>query len=1135
MYKGKDVAMIAHEGPMIEAIANLDDDDCYLDDILEPEGEQVYYGSPLDPDGRTFMTHGEDPFDPEGGEEYYGRGGHHIYVASYFEETEEMVNYEPPRIHEAHYSDAIYFTELAVEEVPTTSKPRGVKIPRWEDIKDDKEPMAESNGPEMKEQGVTEDRLQLLREVTAAFRPGVLTALMGVSGAGKTTLMDVLAGRKTGGYIEGDIRISGFPKIQETFARISGYCQQMDIHSPQVTIRESLIYSAFLRLPKEVSKEEKMVFVDEVMDLVELDNPKDAIVGLLGVTGLSTEQRKRLTIAVELVANPSIIFMDEPTSSLDARAAAIVMRTVRNTVDTGQTVVCTIYPPSIDIFEAFDELLLMKRGGQVIYSGPLGRNSPIPGIPKIKEKYNPATWMLEASSVAAEVRLGIDFAEHYKSSSLHQRNKALVKELSVPPPGTKDLYFTSQFSQPNLGQFQYCLWKLWLTNWRSPDYNLVRMFFTLACGPYGLINFLAGWQKKDNTGDLTTIIGAMYAAVLFVGINNCQTVQLVVAIERTVFYREKAAGMYSALPYAMIVKLAFYLCISWCILWWASNGQCINSFGSFLYFTYYGMMTVSITPNHQVASILAATFYALFNLFSGFFIPRPKIPKWWIWYYWICQIAWTVYRLIVSQYGDVTDPITVPGMKNSTTVQWYVKNNFGYEPNFIGPVAGVLVGFAVFFAFMYAYYCIKTLNFQMRMFVSLSLSLEKQEQLLKLISRYSDVFAWSYKEMPGLDPDLVSHYLDVFPNSKPIKQAARKYHPDLEEKIKEEIEKLQHASFIRPIQYPTWLANIVPVKKKNGQIRVCVDFRDLNKSCPKDEFPLPHIDTLVDATSGHQMFSFMDGFSGYNQIKMAEEDAEKTVFRTSLRNFFYTVMPFGLKNAGATYQRAMTAIFHDMIHHEVEDYVDDLVVKSKKEEDHLRDLEKVFKRCQKFKMRMNPLKCAFGVTAEKFLGFLVHRYGIEADEDKVKSIKAMPPPHSQKELEKFLGKMSYIRRFIPTLAEISAPFGSLLKGDAKFKWNQEHQKAFERIKPALTSPQTMIAPQPGVPLMLYLTSTPKSIGALLVQDVDGAERPVYYISWKIRGAELCQQEASFRLQQIHEKIRRGWGYQSVQKDPKTWL
>ncbi|RID54698.1 hypothetical protein BRARA_G02000 [Brassica rapa] len=288
---------------------------------------------------------------------------------------------------------------------------------------------------EMREQGVTENRLQLLKGVTGAFRPGVLTALMGVSGAGKTTLMDVLAGRKTGGYIEGDVRISGFPKVQETFARISGYCEQTDIHSPQVTVRESLIFSAFLRLPKEVGKEEKMMFVDQVMELVELDSLKDSIVGLPGVTGLSTEQRKRLTIAVELVANPSIIFMDEPTSGLDARAAAIVMRAVRNTVDTGRTVVCTIHQPSIDIFEAFDELMLMKRGGQVIYAGPLGSNShkvveyfeSFPGVPKIPEKYNPATWMLEASSLAAELKLGDPLTTTLSASSSHwQHHSSLV-------------------------------------------------------------------------------------------------------------------------------------------------------------------------------------------------------------------------------------------------------------------------------------------------------------------------------------------------------------------------------------------------------------------------------------------------------------------------------------------------------------------------------------------------------------------------------------------------------------------------------------------------------------------------------------------------------------------------------------
>ncbi|MBA0594844.1 hypothetical protein Gorai_011735, partial [Gossypium raimondii] len=177
---------------------------------------------------------------------------------------------------------------------------------------------------EMKAQGVTEDRLVLLRGITGAFRPGVLTALMGVSGSGKTTLMDVLAGRKTGGYIEGSIKISGFPKKQETFARICGYCEQTDIHSPHLTVYESLLYSACLRLDPEVNSETRKMFVKEVMELVELTPLRQALVGLPGVSGLSLEQRKRLTIAVELVANPSIIFMDEPTSGLDARAAAIV-------------------------------------------------------------------------------------------------------------------------------------------------------------------------------------------------------------------------------------------------------------------------------------------------------------------------------------------------------------------------------------------------------------------------------------------------------------------------------------------------------------------------------------------------------------------------------------------------------------------------------------------------------------------------------------------------------------------------------------------------------------------------------------------------------------------------------------------
>ncbi|XP_065623457.1 uncharacterized protein LOC136064917 [Quercus suber] len=156
-----------------------------------------------------------------------------------------------------------------------------------------------------------------------------------------------------------------------------------------------------------------------------------------------------------------------------------------------------------------------------------------------------------------------------------------------------------------------------------------------------------------------------------------------------------------------------------------------------------------------------------------------------------------------------------------------------------------------------------------------------------------------------------------------------------EAQITQEVKKLLAASFIKPIQHPKWLSNIVPVKKKNGQIRCCVDFRNLNKACPKDEFPLPNIDLLVDSAAGSSMFSFMDGYSGYNQIHMAAKDTEKTAFRTPIRNFYYTVMPFGLKNARATYQQTITAIFHDMMHKEMEDYVDDIVVKSKIRTGHL--------------------------------------------------------------------------------------------------------------------------------------------------------------------------------------------------------
>lgn len=589
---------------------------------------------------------------------------------------------------------------------------------------------------EMRQQRIPEDKLQLLHNVSGAFRPGILTALVGVSGAGKTTLMDVLAGRKTGGYIEGDISISGYPKRQETFARIAGYCEQTDIHSPNVTVRESLIYSAWLRLPKEVNEHTRMMFVDEVMTLVELNTIANAIVGLPGVSGLSVEQRKRLTIAVELVANPSIIFMDEPTSGLDARAAAIVMRTIRNTVDTGRTVVCTIHQPSIDIFEAFDELLLLKRGGRVIYGGTLGRHShklveyfeAINDVPKITEGYNPATWMLDVSSVGAETRLEVDFAQIYRDSSLFQHNEALIKELSTPAPSSKELYFPSKYSESFAVQFMACLWKQHWSYWRNPDYNAVRLFFTTIIAlMFGTVFWRLG-SKTSTQREITNIMGSMYAATLFLGVTNANTVQPVVDIERTVFYREKASGMYSALAYALaqvIVEIPYVLVqtvVYGLIVFSMMNFQWTAAklfwflffmFCAFMYFTCYGMMIVAMTPNYSFAAIVSSAFYSIWNLFSGFMIARTSIPIWWRWYYWADPVSWTLYGLITSQLGDLDGAtIEVPGI-GIKRVPDYLRENLGFHHDFLGAVAGVNAGLIVLFAVVFAF-CIKFFNFQKR-------------------------------------------------------------------------------------------------------------------------------------------------------------------------------------------------------------------------------------------------------------------------------------------------------------------------------------------------------------------------------------------------------------------------------------
>ncbi|XP_051142945.1 ABC transporter G family member 31-like isoform X2 [Andrographis paniculata] len=587
---------------------------------------------------------------------------------------------------------------------------------------------------EMSSQGVPERRLQLLSNVSGVFSPGVLTALMGSSGAGKTTLMDVLAGRKTSGYIEGDIKISGYLKEQKTFARVSGYVEQNDIHSPELTVYESLLFSSFLRLPKDVDEGQRQEFVEEVMQLVELDSLRHALVGLPGISGLSTEQRKRLTIAVELVANPSIIFMDEPTSGLDARAAAIVMRTVRNTVDTGRTVVCTIHQPSIEIFEAFDELLLLKRGGRVIYGGKLGENSQtminyfqgIRGVTPFPDGYNPANWMLEVTTLAVEQSINEDFSVIYANSQQYRDVEASIQRLSIPPENSKPLKFSTTYARSTLSQFKICFWKQNIIYWRKPEYNGIKMLFT-AFGAIiiGTIFWDVG-SKRSSAQALFVLMGALYASATFLGVNNCGTVQPIIAIERSVFYREKAAGMYSPVPFALaqglvefpyiLVQTVIYTIITYFMMNYERTAgkifmYLLFMFLTFLYFTFFGMMAVGLTPTLNLAAVYSGAFYATWNLFSGFLIPVPNIPPWWTWLYYICPVAWSLRGIITSQLGDVETTVIGPDFEG--TVKEFISQRFGFESKMLWPTTGVLIGFSVVFFGAYVF-SVKALNFQRR-------------------------------------------------------------------------------------------------------------------------------------------------------------------------------------------------------------------------------------------------------------------------------------------------------------------------------------------------------------------------------------------------------------------------------------
>eukprot|EP00904_Undaria_pinnatifida_P014208 jgi/Undpi1/9918/HiC_scaffold_28.g12372.m1 len=543
--------------------------------------------------------------------------------------------------------------------------------------------------------------LELLSGISGFCKPGEMTALMGSSGAGKTTLLDVLAGRKTGGVITGDIRLNGHPKIQQTFTRVAGYVEQQDMHSTVVTVKEALMFSATMRLDEEtVDKERREQFVDSILVMLELDVIADRLIGSDDDGGLSLEQRKRTTLGVELAANPSLVFLDEPTSGLDARSAQVVMRAIRKVAATKRAVICTIHQPSTYLFEMFDSLLLLKKGGQVVFFGPVGEGScnliryfeNVPGTSPIRDNVNPATWMLEVIGAGTLGKVNPQMhADFYNKSKLQKTTSEQLKQLMIPAEGSEPLHFKSIYAASMGLQGKACMERAVIQYWRNPAYNFMRMQLSVLIAVIFGSSFIDA--DTETEADVASRLGVIYMSTMFIGSICMQTVIPSGAKERIVFYREQAANMYSVRSYAVgyaIAELPYvlFITLAFCAIFYWITGLADSAEQFFLYWLYFflwttfmvflGMFLVTILPDTKVAQTVGGVLSSMFSLFAGFVIAPSKVPGFWLWAYYLDPLHYVFEGMSTTQYrGDDTVIRTATG--GSMTAEEYIQQFFGGE------------------------------------------------------------------------------------------------------------------------------------------------------------------------------------------------------------------------------------------------------------------------------------------------------------------------------------------------------------------------------------------------------------------------------------------------------------------------
>uniref|UniRef100_H3GSR4 ABC transporter domain-containing protein n=1 Tax=Phytophthora ramorum TaxID=164328 RepID=H3GSR4_PHYRM len=549
------------------------------------------------------------------------------------------------------------------------------------------------------------ETIDLLKGISGVARPGTITALMGSSGAGKTTLMDVIAGRKNTGSIQGKILLNGHEATELAIRRCTGYCEQTDIHSETATFREALTFSAFLRQGSDTSETAKLESVSEIIDLLGLHNIADHM-----VRGSSLEQLKRLTIGVELAAQPSVLFLDEPTSGLDARFAKMIMHGIRKVADSGRTIICTIHQPSYEVFSVFDNLLLLKRGGETVFFGELGEDcqalvnyfEAIPTVQSLPTEYNPATWMLECIgagvNIASSEGGGVDFVQCFKESPLKARLDAILDEEGVGCPSldVSPLEFRRKRAASSKDQFKFLLRRFFNMYWRSPAHNIT--ILGVATGSALVLGLVGVGLSTSSYQGICSGLGIIFVAFQFQGFVSFNSAIPFAFDDRAAFYREQSAHTYSALWYfaaGTLVEIPYVFVKGLIISALLFLFMGFTGFGTFILFwlaislsvladVYTGQFLAFALPNVIMASLTGSVVSTVFFLFVGFNPPGSSVSAGYQWLYTITPQRYAMSILATLVYGDCS---TTPQLDSATGKYMNVGLETGCQPLDDAPVS----------------------------------------------------------------------------------------------------------------------------------------------------------------------------------------------------------------------------------------------------------------------------------------------------------------------------------------------------------------------------------------------------------------------------------------------------------------